>query len=63
MVEQMNITHKCEKLISGEPGFVVPSSYIVMIKVSFSMIEMVSQYNIILFCDSPVHKLICVKDM
>ncbi|XP_065895289.1 uncharacterized protein [Dysidea avara] len=39
MIEQMNNTHNCEKLISGEPGFVVPSSYIVVIKQFSSMSE------------------------
>ena len=48
IVEQMNTTHKCEKLISGESGFVVPSSYIVMIKESSSMTEMVSYYIVVL---------------
>ena len=41
-VEDMDNTPKCEKLTKGRNGFVVPTSYIVMIKQDQSMSEIVS---------------------
>ena len=54
LVELMNNTHNCTKLISGEPGLVVPTSYIVMMKKFSNMSEIVSEY---ILC----HAVLCLS--
>jgi len=44
MVELMDKSYKCQKMIRGRQGSVIPSSYIVMMKENSSMSEMVSEY-------------------
>jgi len=44
-VEDMDNTPKCKKLIKGRKGFVVPTSYIVMITQDHNMSEIVSASN------------------
>jgi len=46
-VEEMDNTPKCEKLIKGRDGFVVPTSYIVMIKQGYSISDIVSANDIL----------------
>ena len=41
-VKKIIKTHSCNKLRKGDPKFVVPTSYIVMIKPNYNMSEMVS---------------------
>jgi len=45
-VEDMDNTPKCDKLVKGRDGFVVPTSYIVMIKQDYDMSEIVSMNNV-----------------
>ena len=41
-VKKMNKPQSCNKLRKGDPKFVIPSSYIVMIKPNYEPNEMVS---------------------
>jgi len=45
MVKLMDDSYKCQKMIRGRQGSVIPSSYIVMMKGNFNMSEMVSGYT------------------
>ena len=42
----MNAIHNCHKLKKGESKFVIPTSYIVMIKQHSNMSDMVSTFSI-----------------
>ena len=42
----MNVVHNCDKLKKGESKFVIPTSYIVMIKQHSNMSDMVSTFSI-----------------
>ena len=48
MMKMMDDSYKCEKMIRGRPGSVIPSSYIVMMKGDSNMTEMVSGYSSVL---------------
>ena len=55
-VEDMDNTPKCEKLRKGRVGFVVPTSYIVMIKQDHGMSEIVSLNTLTHLCHN-VHDI------
>ena len=44
MVELMDNSYKCQKIIRGRQGSVIPSSYIVMMKENCNMTKMVSAW-------------------